>query len=156
MELFKTAIKDADAALAIDPTCTKAWERKGQALEAQGKRASALEAWKQARCHSALRLAKPPLSRPLQRRSARADALNRAQPSVVTAGACGWAGAVGRRRAGLVPQSTQPPGRVAELQFLRALVARALCPLVAGTIHVQPRERPRQGARSALHAAVPH
>ncbi|KAJ1469465.1 hypothetical protein T484DRAFT_1851709, partial [Baffinella frigidus] len=47
MELYKTAIKDADAALAVDPSCTKAWERKGQALEAQGKKTSALEAWKQ-------------------------------------------------------------------------------------------------------------
>ena len=29
MELYKTAIKDADAALEVDPSCTKAWERRG-------------------------------------------------------------------------------------------------------------------------------
>ena len=29
MELYKTSLKDADAAISIDPNCTKAWFRKG-------------------------------------------------------------------------------------------------------------------------------
>jgi hypothetical protein len=65
MELYKTSLKDADAAIAIDPNCTKAWFRKGpfsyvlgcriakpavagMALMAQGKKGDAHQAWKQA------------------------------------------------------------------------------------------------------------
>ena len=38
MELFKTSLKDADAALAIDNTCAKAWERRALALEGMGRK----------------------------------------------------------------------------------------------------------------------
>lgn len=66
MELYKTSLKDADAAIAIDPNCTKAWYRKGlkpfpfrqkprltsiltgMALLALGKKGDAHLAWKQA------------------------------------------------------------------------------------------------------------
>ena len=36
MELFKTSLKDADAVLAIDNTCAKAWERRGLVLTPDG------------------------------------------------------------------------------------------------------------------------
>ncbi len=29
MELYKTSVIDAEAAISVDPLCTKAWERKG-------------------------------------------------------------------------------------------------------------------------------
>jgi hypothetical protein len=32
MELYKTSIKDADAAIEIDPNFTKAWYRKGRLI----------------------------------------------------------------------------------------------------------------------------
>ena len=39
MDLFKTSLKDANAALAIDNTCAKAWERRGLALLGMGRKA---------------------------------------------------------------------------------------------------------------------
>jgi len=38
MELYKTSLKDADAVLAVDNTCAKAWERRGLALQAMGRK----------------------------------------------------------------------------------------------------------------------
>ena len=38
MDLFKTSLKDADAALALDNTNAKAWERRGLALQGMGLR----------------------------------------------------------------------------------------------------------------------
>ena len=36
MRRFVAATKDAEAAIAIDPSCAKAWYRKGRALEVYG------------------------------------------------------------------------------------------------------------------------
>jgi hypothetical protein len=36
MRRFVAATKDAEAAIAIDPSCAKAWYRKGRALEVKG------------------------------------------------------------------------------------------------------------------------
>jgi len=38
MDLFKTSLKDADAALALDNTNAKAWERRGLALQGMGRK----------------------------------------------------------------------------------------------------------------------
>jgi len=48
MELYKTSVKDAEAAISIDENCTKAWERKGLALDKMGKRKEAEKAWTKA------------------------------------------------------------------------------------------------------------
>lgn len=45
MELFKTSLKDADAVLAIDNTCAKAWERRGLALQGMGRKSEAQKAY---------------------------------------------------------------------------------------------------------------
>jgi tetratricopeptide (TPR) repeat protein len=45
MELFKTSLKDADAVLAIDNTCAKAWERRGLALHGMGRKSEAQKAF---------------------------------------------------------------------------------------------------------------
>ena len=45
MELYKTSLKDADAVLAIDNTCAKAWERRGLALQGMGRKNEAQKAF---------------------------------------------------------------------------------------------------------------